>query len=154
MLFRSALLDECGLALEKELTMREKQQAEAQASQEALRVNLLRAISHDLRTPLTSISGNADILMERADQLEPEKRQSLFTAIYDDAMWLFNLVENLLSITRLEDGRVHMNMEPELLEDIFAEALNHLDRKACMHHIRTELADDMQIGRASCRERV
>ena len=141
-----ALLDECGLALEKELTMREKQQAEAQASQEALRVNLLRAISHDLRTPLTSISGNADILMERADQLEPEKRQSLFTAIYDDAMWLFNLVENLLSITRLEDGRVHMNMEPELLEDIFAEALNHLDRKACMHHIRTELADDMLMA--------
>ena len=141
-----ALLDECGLALEKELTMREKQQAEAQAGQEALRANLLRAISHDLRTPLTSISGNADILMERADQLEPEKRQSLFTAIYDDAMWLFNLVENLLSITRLEDGRVHMNMEPELLGDIFAEALTHLDRNACKHHIRTELPDDMLMA--------
>lgn len=141
-----ALLDECGLALEKELTMREKQRAEAQAGQEALRANLLRAISHDLRTPLTSISGNADILMERADQLEPEKRQSLFTAIYDDAMWLFNLVENLLSITRLEDGRVHMNMEPELLGDIFAEALTHLDRNACKHHIRTELPDDMLMA--------
>lgn len=141
-----ALLDECGLALEKELSMREKQKAEAQASQEALRANLLRAISHDLRTPLTSISGNADILMERADQLEPEKRQSLFTAIYDDAMWLFNLVENLLSITRLEDGRVHMNIEPQLLSDIFAEALTHLDRNACKHQIRTELPDDMLMA--------
>ena len=141
-----ALLDECGLALEKELTVREKQRAEAQADQEALRANLLRAISHDLRTPLTSISGNANILMESADQLEPEKRQSLFTAIYDDAMWLINLVENLLSITKIEDNHVHMNMEPELLEDIFAEALSHLDRNACRHHIRVELGDDMLMA--------
>lgn len=141
-----ALLDECALALEKEITMREKQQAEAQAGQEALRANLLRAISHDLRTPLTSISGNANILMERADQLEPEKRRSLFTAIYDDAMWLINLVENLLAITKIEDNRVNMNMEPELLEDIFSEALSHLDRNACKHHIRTELADDMLMA--------
>lgn len=141
-----ALLDECALALEKEITMREKQQAEAQAGQEALRANLLRAISHDLRTPLTSISGNANILMERADQLEPEKRRSLFTAIYDDAMWLINLVENLLAITKIEDNRVNMNMEPELLEDIFSEALSHLDRNACNHQIRTELADDMLMA--------
>ena len=141
-----ALLDECALALEKEITMREKQQAEAQAGQEALRANLLRAISHDLRTPLTSISGNANILMERADQLEPEKRRSLFTAIYDDAMWLINLVENLLAITKIEDNRVNMNMEPELLEDIFSEALSHLDRNACKHHICTELADDMLMA--------
>ncbi|MCF2663573.1 sensor histidine kinase KdpD [Oscillibacter valericigenes] len=141
-----ALLDECALALEKELTMREKQQAEAQAGQEALRANLLRAISHDLRTPLTSISGNANILMERADQLEPEKRRSLCTAIYDDAMWLINLVENLLAITKIEDNHVNMNMEPELLEDIFSEALSHLDRNACKHHICKELADDMLMA--------
>ena len=126
--------------------MREKQRVEAQADQEALRANLLRAISHDLRTPLTSISGNANILMERADRLEPEKRQSLFTAIYDDAMWLINLVENLLSITKIEDNRINMNIEPELLEDIFAEALSHLDRNAGKHHIRTELPDDMLMA--------
>ena len=141
-----ALLDECGLALEKERSMREKQKAEAQADQEALRANLLRAISHDLRTPLTSISGNANILMERADQLEPDKRQSLFTAIYDDAMWLINLVENLLAITKIEDNRIHMNMEPELLEDIFVEALSHLDRNAGKHHIRVVLEDDMLMA--------
>ena len=141
-----ALLDECGLALEKEITMREKQKAEAQADQEALRANLLRAISHDLRTPLTSISGNANILMEKADQLEPEKQQSLFAAIYDDAMWLINLVENLLSITKIEDNRIHMNMEPELLEDIFTEALSHLDRNAGKHHIRVDLPDDILMA--------
>ena len=141
-----ALLDECALALEKERTLLEKQEAQAQADQEALRANLLRAISHDLRTPLTSISGNASILMESADQLTAGKRQGLFTAIYDDAMWLINLVENLLSITRLEDGCVHMNMEPELLEDIFTEALSHLDRNAARHRIEVHLADDMLMA--------
>ena len=141
-----ALLDECGLALEKERTLLEKQAAQAQANQEALRANLLRAISHDLRTPLTSISGNASILMESADQLTAEKRRGLFAAIYDDAMWLINLVENLLSITKLEDGRVHMNMEPELLEDIFTEALSHLDRNSVQHHIEVHLADDMLMA--------
>ena len=141
-----ALLDECGLALEKEQTAREKQKAEAQADQEALRANLLRAISHDLRTPLTSISGNASILMERGERLEPEKRLSLSTAIYDDAMWLYNLVENLLSITKIEGSRVHMSMEPELMGDIFAEALSHLDRNACKHRIETCLEDDMLMA--------
>lgn len=141
-----SLLDECGLALEKELIMREKQEAEIQANQEALRANLLRAISHDLRTPLTSISGNANILMESAEQLEPEKRRSLSTAIYDDAMWLINLVENLLAITRIEDDHVHMNIEPELLEDVFTEALAHLDRNAGKHHIQTVLEDDMLMA--------
>ncbi len=141
-----SLLDECALALEKEHIMREKQEAEIQANQEALRANLLRAISHDLRTPLTSISGNANILMESADQLEPEKRRSLSTAIYDDAMWLINLVENLLAITRIEDDHVHMNIEPELLEDVFTEALAHLDRNAGKHHIQTVLEDDMLMA--------
>ena len=141
-----ALLDECGLALEKEITMREKQTAEAQANQENLRANLLRAISHDLRTPLTSISGNANILMESADQLEPEKKQSLFTAIYDDAMWLIDLVENLLSITRIEDNRINMNMEPEMISDIFTEAMAHLDRNSARHHIAVKLDDDMLMA--------
>ena len=126
--------------------MREKQTAEAQANQENLRANLLRAISHDLRTPLTSISGNANILMESADQLEPEKKQSLFTAIYDDAMWLIDLVENLLSITRIEDNRINMNMEPEMISDIFTEAMAHLDRNSARHHIAAKLDDDMLMA--------
>ncbi len=99
-----AILDECGLALEKETLSRAKRQVEETARQEALRANLLRAISHDLRTPLTSISGNAGILMESAGALEEQKRRDLYSAIYDDSMWLINLVENLLSITRIDMG--------------------------------------------------
>ena len=84
--------------------------------------------------------------MESADQLEPEKKQSLFTAIYDDAMWLIDLVENLLSITRIEDNRINMNMEPEMISDIFTEAMAHLDRNSARHHIAVKLDDDMLMA--------
>ena len=99
-----AILDECGLVLEKTMLDRARREIEEKARQEALRANLLRAISHDLRTPLTSISGNAGILVENSALLDESKRHELYLSIYDDSMWLTNLVENLLSVTRIENG--------------------------------------------------
>ena len=122
-----------------------------ETQRERLRANLLRAISHDLRTPLTSISGNAGVLMEKSIQLPEEKKQELYTAIYDDSMWLVNLTENLLSVTRIENGTMHIRMEPELLEEVFEEALSHLDRQAANHHISTHLDDDLLMARMDVR---
>lgn len=141
-----AILDECGLALEKERIVRAKRQAEEAARQEALRANLLRAISHDLRTPLTSISGNAGILMDKGSLINDQKKAQLYASIYDDAMWLISLVENLLSITRMEEGTLTLHIQPELLEDVFSEALSHLDRNAREHSISVELPDDLLIA--------
>ena len=124
---------------------------EQTARQEALRADLLRSISHDLRTPLTSISGNAAILMERGEALTADKRRSLAGAVYDDAQWLINLVENLLSITRIENGTIRLNRQPELLDDIFQEALAHLDRAAERHHIAVELPDDLLMAEMDAR---
>ena len=146
-----AIVDECGLVLEKELLGQEKHRVEEHAQQEALRANLLRAISHDLRTPLTAISGNAGILMENASVLDAAKRRQLYTSIYDDSMWLANLVENLLSVSRIENGTIRLKMEPELLEEVFQEALTHLDRKAKEHTITVELPDDMLMAKMDAR---
>lgn len=142
----TAILGECGLALEKERMVAAKQRVEEEARQEALRANLLRAISHDLRTPLTSISGNAGILMRNGAVLDEEKRQGLYVSIYDDAMWLISLVENLLSITRMEGGAMKLNLQPELIEDVFSEALGHLDRNASRHQIAVDLEDDLLMA--------
>ena len=144
-------MDECGLAMEKEAMIREKQQIEETARQEALRANLLRAISHDLRTPLTSISGNAGILMESGGRLDAAKCRDLYTSIYDDAMWLIDLVENLLSITRIENGTMKLKEEPELLEEVFREALLHLDRNAAKHVISVDLPDDLLMAEMDAR---
>lgn len=119
---------------------------EEAARQEQLRANLLRSISHDLRTPLTSISGNALILTEKNPLLTEEKRRELSAAIYEDANWLNHLVENLLSITRMENGQVNLRIQPELIQDIFDDVLAHLDHDAARHTIVTNVADDLLMA--------
>ncbi|BCN28882.1 sensor histidine kinase [Anaeromicropila herbilytica] len=134
----SAILNECALALEKEELVMEQKESAVKLQQEQLRANLLRSISHDLRTPLTSISGNAGILIGNADKINQSKRHSLYVDIYDDSMWLINLVENLLSVTRIENGTMNLTLEPELLEDVITEALKHINRKSVEHKIVRE----------------
>ena len=142
-----SILDECALAIEKDHMTREKQRVEESARQEALRANLLRAISHDLRTPLTSISGNAAILLEDSGDLCESRKKTLYASIYDDAIWLNGLVENLLTITRTENGTIKLNLQPEMVSDAIEEALRHLDRNAANRKIATDLQDDLLMAR-------
>jgi len=142
-----AMLGECALALEKELLRETQQKISMQMQQEQLRANLLRAISHDLRTPLTSISGNAGILMGNEKVLSEEQRKGLYADIYDDSIWLINLVENLLSITRIDNGTVSLNMQPELLDEVISEAMHHVDRNSTDHNIKTVLSDDFLMAK-------
>lgn len=142
-----AMLGECALALEKERLYETQKQISIQMQQEQLRGNLLRAISHDLRTPLTSISGNAGILRGNSLVLSEAQKQSLYTDIYDDSMWLINLVENLLSITRIDNGALNLHLHPELLEEVITEALLHINRNSVKHNIETILHDELLMAR-------
>ncbi|SHO43729.1 sensor histidine kinase [Anaerocolumna xylanovorans] len=146
-----AMLGECGLALEKEWLGETQKQTSMRMQQEQLRANLLRSISHDLRTPLTSISGNAGILMGNSSILNEDQKKSLYTGIYDDSMWLINLVENLLSITRLDNGALNLNLQPELLDEVIAEALLHVNRKSVDHTIETFLEDEFLMAKIDSR---
>ena len=113
-----SLLGECALALDNLRNAREKEEAAVLAKNEQLRANLLRSISHDLRTPLTSISGNADTLLHSYDMLDEQTRKQIFTDIHDDAQWLTELVENLLSITKIADGSVKLRLSDQVVDDI------------------------------------
>lgn len=146
-----SILGECALALENRRAMAEKEQAAVLAKNEQLRANLLRSISHDLRTPLTSICGNAGILLQADAPLTEEKRRRLYTDIYDDSLWLTNLVENLLAITRLEDGSAHLKPTAELLDELIPEALKHLSRRQSEHQIRFVLKDELLLIKADAR---
>ena len=128
-----AVLGEAALALEKERLREEQQKIELKMQKEQLRANLLRAISHDLRTPLTSISGQARLMMETGETLEKQQLTELATYIYDDSMWLINLVENLLSITKL-DNDMTLSLSTNILDEVVEEALKHVDRhlKYCL----------------------
>lgn len=147
-----AVLGECALALENERIRETKDKVFLQASQESLRANLLRGISHDLRTPLTSISGNAHLLRANGPELSAEQRQRLYTDIYDDAAWLISLVENILSVTRLEEGSLQLHLGPELMDDCIHEALRHINRHGEEHHIQVHLnPDDVLLARMDAR---
>ena len=136
-----ALLGECGLSQERIRLEEERNQIALQTQRESLQANLLRAVSHDLRTPLTNINGSVGILMGKDQTLKPEVREQLYTAIDDDTNWLINMTENLLAATQLETDRTKLKTAPELLEDLFQSAVRQLDRRARDHHISVDLED-------------
>ena len=142
-----SILGECALALENEQNAREKEEAAILAQKEQLRANLLRAISHDLRTPLTSISGNASNFLSNGDKMDEETKHQLFMDIYDDSMWLINLVENLLSVTRLEENNLQLHLNSELVSDVIDEALRHIDRRSVDYHLSVNHEDEFLLAK-------
>lgn len=141
-----SVICECALAIENIRNAKEKELAAVLAKNEQLRATLLRAISHDLRTPLTSISGNADNLLKNYDMLDEETKNRAFSDIYSDSQWLISLVENLLSITRLEDNRMQFNMSVQLIDEVIDEALQHINTDAIKHLITTEYKDELLLA--------
>ncbi|MGB4985109.1 MAG: ATP-binding protein, partial [Erysipelotrichaceae bacterium] len=130
-----SVLGECGLALENYQSRKEKERINIKIKNEQLRSNLLQSISHDLRTPLTSILGNISILMDNNDKFSLEKINDIYEDIYLDASWLINLVENILSITKIESDNILKNKTIELVDDVVEEALKHIDRRKVLYDI-------------------
>jgi len=99
------------------LTTQIKQQEEIrlEAEKEKMRGNLLRAVSHDIRTPLTSIVGSASGILDNRRVLSEEKILELVKDIRDEAQWLIRIVENLLSVTRINGENAGINTDDEIV---------------------------------------
>ena len=145
-----SVINECALAMENAQNAVEKEKIAVLAKNEQLRADLLRAISHDLRTPLCSISGNADMLLSNSDRLDEATKHQIYTDIYDDSEWLIGVVENLLSITRLNDGRLKFKFTDQLLDEVIAEALRHISRKHDDYKIVTD-CEELVLARMDVR---
>lgn len=122
---------------------KEKEEAALLAQNEQLRANMLRSISHDLRTPLTSISGNASTLISAGSTLDEDAKQQIYTDIYSESMWLIGLVENLLYATRIEDGKMQLRLSVEILDDLVSEAAKHTQRTHPKRIINVEMRDEI-----------
>ena len=146
-----SILGDCAMTLENSRNAREKEEAKLQAEHEKFRATLLRSISHDLRTPLTTISGNASILLTNHEELDTSTKQHMYQDIYDDSTWLHNLVENLLSVTKIEDGGMELNMQSQLVEEIVSEAIQHTNRSSTDHIITVFHENDLLLARCDAR---
>jgi len=142
-----SILGECALAIESMRNALEKEKTAILAENERLRANLLRSISHDLRTPLTSISGNADNLMQNSDKLDSDTKNSIYADIYDDSMWLISIVENLLSVTRMEGGDMNLNMSVQLVDEVIAEAMTHIHYPKSRHQLCVDCGNELMFAK-------
>lgn len=146
-----SILTECALSIESDRNAKDKEAATILAKNEQLRANLLRSISHDLRTPLTTISGNAEALISNSSNYDSDVKRQMLLDIYDDAVWLNNLVENLLSVTRIEDGRMNLNISTELVEEVIKEAMNHIKSNYRKHKIEIALESEWMFAKMDSR---
>ena len=146
-----SILGECALALESKRNAREKEISAILAEQEKLRANLLRTISHDLRTPLTSISGNAGNLLANDEAFDAETRRQIYTDIREDSEWLISLVENLLSVSRMDHGESDIRMTTELVSDVIEEAVRRTEKNARAHKITVEEGESILLAKMDAR---
>lgn len=100
--------------------IKRQEQLRVETDRETMRANLLRAVSHDLRTPLTSIVGSASAILENDALLPPQQKTALLRNVRSEAQWLIRMVENLLSITRMGDGTARLSKELEAAEEVLS----------------------------------
>jgi len=98
--------------------LKKQERLKAEAEKERMRGNLLRAVSHDLRTPLTSIYGSCSAMIENFDSLPRDKQLMLLQDMQEDAQWLNRMVENLLSVTRVDADKVRLAKHSVVLEEL------------------------------------
>lgn len=116
---------------------------EAEAEKQRMQANLLRAVSHDLRTPLTTIIGSTNAVLENYDAFSDDVKRDLIGHVRDDAQWLVRLVENILSITRIKEGVVQITKQSEAAEEIAAEAVAKFKKRFEGVTVRVSVPDEL-----------
>ena len=127
---------------EKNKILKERDKMLLEAEKETMRANLLRAVSHDLRTPLTGMIGMANAYLEGGDHMSESEKREMVTNIREDANWLLNMVENLLTVTRIQVGDTKVNTNPEPLEEVVSEAMMRFRRRLPKAKVRVSVPDE------------
>lgn len=115
------------------------------AEKERMRANLLRAVSHDIRTPLTSIEGAAAGIIDNKDVLTEEQKEELLLNIKEEAQWMVRMVENLLSITRMNDEGTRLTTHEELAEEIVSSAVVKFSKRFPDIKVEVDIPEEVVI---------
>ncbi len=115
----------------------------AESEREMMRANLLRAVSHDLRTPLTTIYGSSSAILENYEGLTDEQKMKMIGGINTDAEWLIHMVENLLAVTKLGDSSVKLVMTSTVLEELIDAVLSKFRKRYPEQAVQLTLPGEM-----------
>ena len=122
--------------------IKEQERTKAETEKERVRANLLRAISHDLRTPLTTIYGSCSAIIENYDSLKKEQQIKLLGEIREDAEWLIRMMENLLSITKIGSKQVQVIKTPTVLEELIDDTLIKFHKRYPDQKVEVEIPEE------------
>jgi len=117
----------------------------AESEKERMRANLLRAVSHDIRTPLTTIYGSASTLLEHAEELTEEQKSKMLSGIREDSDWLVRMVENLLSVTRIDSGKVKILKTPTVADELIDSVLVKFKKRYPAQEVQVSLPEELVI---------
>ena len=137
--------NQTALAIERAQLADEAQDAQVRIETERLRSSLLSSVSHDLRTPLATITGAASTILESGSQLDAQARQELLESVREEAERLNRLVQNLLEMTRLESGALQLHREWHPLEEVIGAALSRLGKKLSGRRVHTSVPSDLPL---------
>jgi two-component system sensor histidine kinase KdpD len=137
--------NQTALAIERAQLADEAQQAQVRIETERLRNSLLSSVSHDLRTPLATITGAASTILENGTRLDARTRQDLLESVREEADRLNRLVQNLLEMTRLESGALQLRTEWHPLEEVVGAALSRLASQLAERRVDTSVPPDLPL---------
>ncbi len=138
-----SMIESIALAMDRLRSIQQGIKSNEEAVQERYRGNLLRAISHDLRTPLSGIMGTAEMLMDMTQREDP--RYALAEGIHKEADWLHSLVENILNLTRLQGGKLTLNKQMEAVEEVVGGAVSHMAKRSPKHEITVNTPGELLL---------
>ncbi len=121
--------------------VKQQEKMKAETAKEKMRANLLRAVSHDLRTPLTTIYGSSSAIINQYDSLSKEQLLELANGINEDAQWLVGMVENLLSVTKIDSDGVKLIKTPIVLEELIDTVLIRFKKRYPNQKINVDIPE-------------
>ena len=125
--------------------IKEQEMMKTESERERMRANLLRAVSHDLRTPLTTIYGASTTLLENGENFSPEQQRALLQGIQEDSEWLTRMVENLLSITRIDSGKIKIIKTPTVLDELIDSVMLKFRKRYPGQEVSLELPEEIVV---------
>lgn len=141
--FLGMIASQVAMALKHQYLSDEQHLMQMEAEKEKMRNTLLQAISHDLRTPLAGILGASSAIRENGKTLDEATRDKLIANIQEESQWLIRMVENLLSVTRINKSASKVMKKPEAAEEVVAEAVSRIQQRFPQRQINVQVPNEL-----------